>query len=184
MMTKRLAPIGLAPLLLGCAGHFAIANAAPAPLFDLVLDDIRRELPPGLELRLPASIPGEVDLYPFISEATNTKLVISLGLTPDCDATQACIVGVIGATNAEDALATWPPEGRDLTRVSVTDEIQGYHFLEGNGRSTVQFVMWQQDGMEYAVGTLADALTQGELVAIARSMASESPIRRYPIRGY
>ena len=178
MLTKRLAPIGLAPLLLGCVGHFAIANAAPAPLFNSVLDDIRRQLPAGLEIRLPASIPGEVDLYPFISEATNTKLVISLGITPDCDATQACIVGVIGATNAEAALATWPPEGRDRTRVSVTDEIQGYHFLEGNGQSTVQFVMWQQGGMEYAVGTFADALTRGELVAIARSMATEAPISR------
>jgi hypothetical protein len=177
MKTKHLAPIGLAPLLLGCAGYFAVANAAPAPLFDSVLNEIRQELPPGWQFRLPPTLPGEGNLYPFISEATDTKLVISLGVTPDCDAMN-CTVGMIGATNEVSALESWPPEGRDRTTVSVTDEIQGYHFLQGDGQSAVQFVMWQQDGLEYAIATLADALSKDELVAIARSMATEAPISR------
>ncbi|MBE9100131.1 hypothetical protein [Vacuolonema iberomarrocanum] len=177
MMKKLLVSIGLAPLLLGCAGNFAAANAAPAPLFDPVLDDIRRELPAGWQFRLPASIPGEGDLYPFISEATDTKLVISLGMTPDCNAMN-CTIGMIGATDAESVTTDWPPEGRDRTSVSLTEEVDGYHLLRGEGPAAVRYVMWQQDGLVYAIATLADALPQDELVSVARSMATESPISR------
>ena len=177
MVNKLLSTIGLTACLIGFSTSFTATNASPASLFDPVLDDIRRELPDGWQMRLPASLPSDSELYPFISEATNTKLVISLGLTPDCTSA-TCTIGMIGATDAEATLREWPPAGRSVTPVDLSQGIQGYHLLRGEGDATNQLVMWQQDGLVYGIITLADALSQEQLVAIARSMASESPISR------
>ena len=177
MINKFLNTIGLTVCLLGLSTSFTVASASPAPLFEPVLDDIRRELPEGWQMRLPSSLPSNSELFPFISEATDIKLVISLGLTPDC-ASATCTIGMIGATDADATVQDWPPAGRNVTPVDLSQEIQGYHLLRGEGDATNQLIMWQQDGLVYGIVTMAGALNQEQLVTIARSMASEPPISR------
>ncbi|MBE7384024.1 MAG: hypothetical protein F6J95_021725 [Leptolyngbya sp. SIO1E4] len=177
MMRKLPSKLGLAALLIGVSGAFTAAGAAPDPLFEPVLDEIRQELPEGWQFRLPAAVPSESELYPFISEASDTQLIVSLGLTPDCAAPD-CTIGMIGVTNVEPTATDWPPEGRDVTPVDLSEGVQGYHLLRGEGAATNQLVMWQQDGLTYAIATLADAAPQEAFVAMARSMANEPPISR------
>ena len=176
MIRKLAHGIGLAVALVSLSGTFTAVTAAPAPLFDPVLDEIRQNLPEGWQFRLPAILASDGELYPFISEATDTKLIISLGITPDC-ASKNCTIGMIGATEIDTDSENLNIEGRDITPVDLGQELQGYHFLRGEGDAANQLVMWQQDGLLYAIATMADAMTQEQLVAVARSMASESPMR-------
>ncbi|MBE9139194.1 hypothetical protein IQ254_18670 [Nodosilinea sp. LEGE 07088] len=176
-MTRQLSSrVGLAALLLGFSSAFSIAHAAPDPLFEPILQDIQQELPPGWQFRLPAAVPSDSDLYPFISQASDTELIVSLGLTPDC-ADTSCTIGMIGATNAGPIVENWPPEGQNVTPVELGEGIQGYHLLQGESDAMNQLVMWQQDGLTYAIVTMASDPPQAEFVAIARSMVSEPPIR-------
>ena len=172
-MIKRFSrKVGLAVLLVGISGAFTATSAAPDPLFEPVMDEIRQELPEGWQFRLPPNIPSESELYPFISEASDTRLVVSLGITPDCAAAD-CTIGMIGATSEE---ADWPPAGNSVTSVDLGAGVEGYHMVRGEGDASNRLVMWQQDGLTYAIVTLADLAPEEQLVAIARSMATEAPI--------
>ncbi|MEO0868406.1 MAG: hypothetical protein AAFY17_08145, partial [Cyanobacteria bacterium J06642_11] len=106
MVRKLARPVCFATLLSVLLGSFSIAQAAPDPLFEPVLDDIRNELPEGWQFRLPAVVPSEEALYPFVSQASDTELIVSLGVTPDCDEVN-CTIGMIGATNVDLLSADW-----------------------------------------------------------------------------
>ncbi|MEO0826860.1 MAG: hypothetical protein AAFX95_10050 [Cyanobacteria bacterium J06639_16] len=178
MPGKLFKKIGLTALFVGLSTAFATANAAPDPVFDSVIDDIRSELPEGWQFRLPSEMPLDSEIYPFVSEASDTKLVVSLGITPDCTSAD-CTIGVIGAVDA--GASSWPPEGESVTPVDLGQDelgqdLEGYYLLQGEGTATNQLVMWQQDGLLYGIVTVADALPQEQLVAVASSMASEPPI--------
>ncbi|MEM6839051.1 MAG: hypothetical protein AAF609_19635 [Cyanobacteria bacterium P01_C01_bin.120] len=173
MIKKLVRHVSFATLLSGLFGAFLAVQAAPDPLFEPILEDIQAELPEGWQFRLPTAVPSDSALYPFISTATDTQLIVSLGVTPDCHAAD-CTIGMIGATS--EAASDWPPEGQNLTPVGLGEGIEGYHLIRGEGDAANQLVMWQQDGLVYAIATLASAPSQAEFVAIARSMASEPPI--------
>ena len=177
MIKKLPIKVGLAALLVDISGTFTAASAAPDPLFEPVIDEIRQELPEGWRFRLPSDIPSDGELYPFISEASDTRLVVSLGLTPDCAATD-CTIGMIGVTSEESLSGNRPPSGERVTPVDLGAGIEGYHFLRGEGAASNRLVMWQQDGLTYAIVALADVTPEEQLVAIARSMANEPPITR------
>lgn len=83
-MLKPLREIGLAVLLVGFSSAFTAANATPEPMFAPVLEEILQELLQGWQFRLTAAVPSDSELYPFISEASDTKLVVSLGITSNC----------------------------------------------------------------------------------------------------
>ena len=172
MIGKLLSKIGLAAFLVGISGAFTGAGAAPDPLFEPVIDEIRQELPEGWQFRLPSDIPSEGELYPFISEASDTRLVVSLGITPDCAATN-CTIGMIGVTSEAD---NWPPAGNSVTSVDLGAGVEGYHMVRGEGDASNRLVMWQQDELTYAIVALAEITPEEQLVAIARSMATEAPI--------
>ncbi|MDB9529174.1 hypothetical protein PN498_24490 [Oscillatoria sp. CS-180] len=174
MTTKFFRQAGLAALFIGLSSAFTAAHAAPDPLFAPVLDEIRAELPEGWQFRLPAEVPSEGEIYPFISSASDTELVVSLGITPDC-ADPSCTVGMIAATDTEispEDLAA----AENVTPVELNTDIQGYHLLLGEGDTANQLVMWQQDGLTYTVVALANDPPQEQFVDIARSMANEAPI--------
>ena len=175
MIRKFTHRVGLAALLLGYSGALFAAQAAPDPLFEPILDDLQQELPDGWQFRLPAALPSDSELYPFISQASETEVVVSLGLTPDC-ADPSCAVGLIGVTDVEPTADNWPPTGDNVTPVDLGPGIEGYYLQRGEGEAMNQLVMWQQDGLTYAIATLADSSSQEEFIAIARSMASEPPI--------
>ena len=174
MIRKFTHRVGLAALLLGYSGALFAAHAAPDPLFEPILDDLQQELPDGWQFRLPATLPSDSELYPFISQASDTEVVVSLGLTPDC-ADPSCAVGLIGVTDVEPTDDNWPPTGENVTPVDLGPGIEGYYLLRGEGEAMNQLVMWQQDGLTYAIATLADSSSQEEFIAIARSMVSEPP---------
>ena len=157
MLKRQFGKITLATLCLGFCVGAAAANAAPAPLFDTVIDDIHQELPEGWQFRLPETIPAESKLYPFISESSETKFIVSLGITPDC-AESNCTIGMIGATDSAAELNSWPPEGE--------------------GESANRLEMRQLDDLTYAIATLAEAVRQDQLVEVARSTAFETLISR------
>lgn len=175
MFTKLLNKVGLATLFVGLSTIFAAANAAPDPLFEPVLDDIRSELPEGWQFRLPSVLPADSEIYPFVSEASDTQLVVSLGITPDC-ASADCIIGMIGALDVEANAGSWPPEGPSVKPVDLGQDLEAYYFLQGEGNTTNQLVMWQQDGLLYGIATLAAAMPEDQVVEMARSMAAEPPI--------
>ncbi len=177
MLKRQFGKMMLATLCLGFCVSVAAADAAPAPLFAPVVDDIRQSLPEGWQFRLPSAVPSESALYPFISESSETKFVVSLGLTPEC-AELNCTIGMIGVTNSADELSSWPPEGNDVSTFGLGDRIQGYHLVRGEGESANRLVMWQQDDLTYAIATLAAAMTQEQLIEVARSTAFETPISR------
>ncbi|MGD1942304.1 MAG: hypothetical protein ACFB0G_13425 [Leptolyngbyaceae cyanobacterium] len=175
MIRKFTHRVGLAALLLGYSGALFAANAAPDPLFEPILDDLQQELPDGWQFRLPSTLPSDDELYPFISQASDTEVVVSLALTPDC-ADPSCAIGLIGVTDVEPTADNWPPTGENVTPVELGPGIEGYYLLRGEGEAMNQLVMWQQDGLTYAIATLADSSSQEEFIEIARSMVSEPPI--------
>ncbi|NJO74456.1 MAG: hypothetical protein HC833_12265 [Leptolyngbyaceae cyanobacterium RM1_406_9] len=151
------------------------ANAAPDPLFTSVLEEIRRELPDGWSMRLPATIPSAEELYPYV-RSDNNQLTVNLSISPDCPTSQnpaSCTIGVLGVSEASEDFF---PTGDNISSVDLGNRIQGYHFTRGDGNEMNRFVVWQQDGLAYGIATLASVLAQEELVAIASSMATEPPI--------
>ncbi|MEO0491150.1 MAG: hypothetical protein AAFZ49_16600, partial [Cyanobacteria bacterium J06659_2] len=141
MIRKFTHRVGLAALLLGYSGALFAAQAAPDPLFEPILDDLQQELPDGWQFRLPAALPSDSELYPFISQASDTEVVVSLGLTPDC-ADPSCAVGLIGVTDVEPTADNWPPTGENVTPVDLGPGIEGYYLLRGEGEAMNQLVMW------------------------------------------
>ncbi|MEO1148730.1 MAG: DUF4367 domain-containing protein [Cyanobacteria bacterium J06638_22] len=175
MMRKLSKQISLAALLSGISGAFVAAYAAPAPVFEPILNDIQQELPEGLQFRLPADLPIEGELYPFVSGTSETELVVSLGATPDCS-DPSCIISTIRATSVDVVAQGWPTSGENITPVTVNEGIEGYHYMFGEGDAISQLLMWQQDGLTYMITIATNDLPQEEFIAIARSMASEQPI--------
>ena len=175
MMRNLSKHIGLAIVLSGLSGAFVAAQAAPAPVFEPILDDIQQGLPEGLQFRLPATLPIEGELYPFVSGTSETELVVSLGATPDCS-DASCIVSTIRATSVDVVAQGWPTSGENITPVAVNEGIEGYHYMFDEGDAISQLLMWHQDGVTYMITIATNDLPQEEFVAIARSMASEQPI--------
>ncbi|MEL6854571.1 MAG: hypothetical protein AAFO83_05625 [Cyanobacteria bacterium J06607_13] len=167
--------VALATLFIGFWVGVPVANAAPDPVFDTAIDDIREALPEGWQFRLPSTLLSDGELYPFVSESSETTLVISFGVTPDCAASN-CTIGMFGATDSEEELSGWPPEGNNVSSFEVGDRLQGYHLVRGAGQGANRLVMWRQDGLTYAIATLAEALTEDQLIEVARSTAFETPI--------
>ncbi|MEG3842719.1 hypothetical protein [Microcoleus sp. herbarium14] len=57
--------------------------AQPAPVFRPPIDDIRRQLPKNLKMRLPESMPASgIQLYPFI-QSDGKVFRINIGIKPD-----------------------------------------------------------------------------------------------------
>ncbi|MCU0569783.1 MAG: hypothetical protein MUF49_24815 [Oculatellaceae cyanobacterium Prado106] len=151
------------------------ANAAPDPLFTSVLEEIRRELPDGWSMRLPAAVPSTEELYPYVRSANN-RLTVNLSISPDCPTSQnpaSCTIGILGVSGVSE---DFPPTGDNLSLVDLGNRVQGYHFTRGDGDEMNRLVVWQQDGLIYGAVTMANVLSQEELMAIASSMATEPPI--------
>lgn len=51
-----------------------------------------------------------------------------------------------------------------------------YTFTRGQGRSINRLITWEQDDVRYVIGAIEAVVPQDELLMIARSMITESPI--------
>jgi hypothetical protein len=151
-----------------------VASAEPAPLFRPLIDDIRNQLPPGLEMRLPANLPpSNIELYPYI-ESDSTGFRVNLAFKPNCSS-PSCTFGGLGVFT-EDGSKVWPPKGDNIIAVDLGNGIRGYYLTRGPEDNRLRYVFWEQDGLKYAIGAQAFAITQKELIEVATSMVKEPAI--------
>lgn len=163
---------GVTMALGGVVGFSVEAMAAPADIFTPVLSDIRQQLPPGTNLRLPAYFPtSSLNLYPHV-EADERGFRVNITTDPNCGVS-SCALGSIGILSETEP---WPPTADTVAPISLTSGLEGYHLTWGQGWLKSHTIVWRQDGQIYGAGTLASAVDIEELVAIAESMIREQPI--------
>jgi hypothetical protein len=161
--------------VLGC-GWLAVegAIAKPAPVFRPLIDDIRRQLPKGLKMRLPSSMPATgIQLYPFI-ESDGKVFKINMGIKPDCAASansSSCTVGVLAVLSPPNS-KSWPPTDKDISPVHLRGGIHGYYLVKSGGKS----IFWEQEGLRYAVAVAGNAVSQRQLLKVVNSMVSQPAI--------
>jgi hypothetical protein len=177
------------------------AKAVPDPAFNPILGDIQNSLPRGMVMRLPSKLRlydyqnRRIDIYPRVQSSDANRLIITLNTKPNCYY-NSCLSGFLTVTrvlNSYDKnLITggkldtfiYPLTGKkcgDIRRENVLlrNSLQGT-FIDsdrcGNG-ALVQSsrVIWKQDGYFFTARIGTHKLNS--IVDIARSMASEPPIR-------
>lgn len=167
-------------------------TAEPAPVFRPILNDIRRQLPRDMEIRLPASLPSfnwlqisraisdtppNNKIYPYI-ESNDGFLGVNLGITPSCALSaspDSCAIGGISVFKSREP-KFWPPKGQNLTPVDLSNGVRGFYFTRGEGINTLRFVFWRQDGLTFGLGGPAFAISQQQVVDMATSASKEPPI--------
>ena len=150
------------------------ALAAPDPIFAPMLEEISASALANNPLRLPAVVPTDVELYPFVIE-TDTVIMLRLDTAPNCTADD-CFGIAIATTHAENL--NWPPTRDSLISVDLGNGVQGYNYPGTSG--VVGSVEWIQDDSFYSLGYKTDLFTAEEALAMATSMVSEPPISRMP----
>lgn len=168
--------------VIGCSA-FKVA-ARPAEVFHPYLEDIRQELPSSYIIRLPSEIllGGSGDLHPndlivkVLPTSSPPRMTISLFT---CESgPYPCLVGSFSVESATSDNAQ-----RELSRhqamntpITLAAGVRGY-LREGPSQtppSDFSSVMWEQDGMVYAVNF--PAAERQNILYMARSMATEPPI--------
>ncbi|MUG93391.1 hypothetical protein F7734_13515 [Scytonema sp. UIC 10036] len=166
--------------------------AEPAPIFTPILNDIRNQLPQGTEMRLPSTLPTlnwsliskafselPVDgkIYPYVG-STKEAIEVRLALTPNCGSSpkpNECTIGGLSVFKSRKP-KYWPPKGENITPVDLGNGIRGFYLTRGSGHNTLRYVFWEQNGLQFALGTAAFVMSQQELIDTAISAANEPPI--------
>ena len=164
--------VSLSTGLMGLSITLTPALAAPAPVFEPVLDELVAALPEGWGIRLPTSVNTEMELYPYIDPVMTTYGSILLGLSTEPGCTEGdCIGAMILVSLPTD---DWPPnyEGEDITAVDLGNGIQGYAIPSPEGTQ----IRWRQDDLQYVLAHPFDVISEADGLAMAQSMVSESPI--------
>ncbi|NJK48719.1 hypothetical protein HC931_11520 [Candidatus Gracilibacteria bacterium] len=175
MKSVRLFFWGLGVGLLGIGIGTISAQAEPAPLFAPILPEIREKLPQGLQMRLPATLPERPEtLYPFV-KANDRGLQVYLAIDAECDRPSCSVGGASVFT--QTGFASWQRKLENAEAIALPNGIQGYYLKLGEGEDADHYVIWQQDGAGYVIGTDSRNTERQELVQIAASMVSEPPIR-------
>ena len=146
----------------------------PAPLVQPLVGDIKSQLPEGKVLRLPAYLPDSpVQLYPYL-KTDSMGFGVYVSYQPDCQL-PSCTLGALGILLGD---SPWPPKGNNRTPIRLTQTIEGFYLSRGKkGSDKTHYVFWQQDDQFYVVGILDLAATSEDVIAIAKSMATEKPIK-------
>lgn len=184
--------VSLAVLGVGLLTKMQSTPAEPAPVFQPILSDIRNQLPKGTEIRLPSTLPTfnrsllskafsdiSVDgtIYPYVN-STEEVVEVHLALTPNCassDRSDQCTIGGIGVFKSRTP-KFWPPKGDNLTPVDLGNGISGFYLTRGSGHNTLRYVFWKQNGLEFALGSAAFAMSQQQIIDTAISAVNEPPI--------
>lgn len=158
-----------------------LAVAQPAPVFQPYLAQIRQELPPDYEMRLPADViltagPGldpEELIVKVLPTASPARLTIGLFT---CERSPfPCLVGGFSAESsrsgsARQELSAHQTQGNPIT---LARGIRG-HLREGtslNPPSEFSSLMWEQNGMIYTISFLA--AERENILTMGRSMANQ-----------
>jgi hypothetical protein len=173
-MNKRLLlsfGISFAILGFGSFTKLQFANAAPAPIFQPLIRDIRNQLPRGMIMRLPAFLPpSSTKLYPSIDSGDGYFTVV-LGSQPGCNF-NACLTGSISVARPNsDPGNDW----QNGTPVTLGSRIRGFYssYSTMSGGET-RSITWEQNGMIFDVSSRL--MSRRQLIDIATSMTNEPPI--------
>ena len=140
------------------------ALAAPAPVFEPILDDIT-----PTNFRLPADVPTDVVLYPSI--LPNGGLLF-LSTEPDCEDIECTALMV--ATESEPP-PLWPFIGANpFKTIDLVDGVRA-HFWERQGMASWQ---WIQDDAFYVMTYNQSIFSEEAAIEMATSMATEPPFTR------
>lgn len=151
---------------LGSVLAATVALAAPAPVFQPILDEIPTDHPTLPALRMPATVPTDVELHPSIMPEAG---IVFLNTEPGCEAI-ACTALVIVAESEPPPL--WPFIGANpMKSVELVDGVQA-HFWERDGMASFQ---WLQDDALYILSYSQSIFSEEAAIAMATSMATEPP---------
>jgi len=155
-------------------------HGEPANILKPLVNDIQKQLPSGLSMRLPSYFPAsDTPLYPFVTK-DETGLKVNIGIKPDCASSKnpnSCIIGAIAAIPPK-AVKSWPPKGDNLQRVNLDNGVDGFFFTRGKGNGKVSFVAWEQDKQKFGIVALSEIASRKELLNIAKSMTGEKAITK------
>ncbi|MCU0526408.1 MAG: hypothetical protein MUF72_16470 [Elainella sp. Prado103] len=171
--------------LIGWFGCQSIASARPAAIFDPYIYQIRQELPPNFEMRLPAEVlltagPGlepEELIIKLLPTRSPSRLTIGLFT---CDRSPfPCLVGgfTVESSQSESAQRSLDQHRQLGSPITLAEGIQGYMqdgplLMPASDFSTL---MWEQRGMVYTLSFLA--AERENILTMGRSMANQLPLR-------
>ena len=184
--------ISLAVVGVGLLTKMQSTPADPAPIFQPILSDIRKQLPQGTEIRLPSTLPTfnrsllskaysnfpvDGNIYPYV-DSNDEAITVNVGVTPNCASStrpDRCTIGSIGVFKSR-VPKFWPPKGENITPVDLGNGISGFYFTRGTGHNTLRYVFWKQDGLTYGLVAIAFGISQQQIIDTAISAANEPPI--------
>lgn len=174
------------PVILAVLSSVMGVSARPATEFIPHLEDIQRNLPVGLALRLPSEIPlsGHSDVeenklvirvFPSETPQSYTVSLFTCERSP-----QPCLLGSFSVDRKMNVSARRNLERHQSIgdRITLTTNVAGY-LIEGpqqNPSYAFSSVMWQQNEMIYTVSF--PAIERQNILFMALSMAQEPPIYR------
>ncbi len=181
--------VSLAILSVGTLTINSLVMAEPAPIFRAFIRDIQTQLPRGMVMRLPTSIPyrslppadSNNTLYPYLY-SKNGELGITLYYSPGCRA-NSCFAGEFIVSKLDEykskleTIAKW--SCANTVSVNIKPGIQGVYTnirCGGTGDGS-QTIFWEQNGLIFSAQLRAAANIKQELLEIATSMANEPPIK-------
>jgi hypothetical protein len=82
------------------------------------------------------------------------------------------------AAFTQEGFSPWARQLKKGTPVSLPNGIQGYYLMVGKNKTADHYVLWQQDGVGFVLGTDRGSLSQQELIQIAASTVVEPPLHK------
>ncbi|NER83121.1 MAG: hypothetical protein F6K42_26920 [Leptolyngbya sp. SIO1D8] len=137
------------------------ALAAPAPIFEPILDDIT-----PTNFRLPTDVPTDMELYPSIQPGGS---ILFLNTEPGCENIE-CTALVVA--REPEAPPLWPFIGvNPFKSFDLGDGVRA-HFWERDGMASLQ---WIQGDAFYVLTYRQSIFSEAAAIAMATSMATEPP---------
>jgi len=137
----------------------------PAPIFQPVLPQIRRSMPPGWIARLPSASQTPKRLVAtFYDWDSNINILLSSAGCP-VPGSGVCIVGRI-VISKSNVLEMSP-------NITLAPSVYGYYSFGAAANGNYHHVKWRQDNQTYEVN---GRMQKSEIVQMAKSMATAKPI--------
>lgn len=176
-----------APAHLATSSNQEISN--PAPVFRSILRDVQNQLPPGMIMRLPASIPilgdtveGKFAYQPYIYSDNDYFALIfePSGCRPH--GTGVCDVGRLFVTNNLSEGSIFKEALKKGSPITLRTGVRGFYWTFSTAtRNLLRVVIWRQDGMIF--GALFPGMSKEEIINTAISMANENPVTKNSTQG-
>jgi hypothetical protein len=160
-----------------------LGSGAPAPMFTPILSAMRQQLPRGMSMRLPISIPmidfeGKemAPLYANLEPYRNGMFRVSINSMPDC-ISRACQLGYIAtyhpnATEQQlsDSHISYRNSGQRIKLGNGVEGVYAQVYSDGASSGNYGLVIWKQNNQWYVVSLGNDRHLN---IGVARSMVGQ-----------